>query len=97
MDGARSRSLRADGEVLPPDTGTEAQRPKDLAFKGPFESERGSYGNSICFHFSSIKQFGGCPRPLGQAYNAPGPDTSHHAPQEAGRGKAHPRHGEVGS
>ena len=96
MDGAQSRSLRADGEVLSPDTDTEAQRRKDSAFKAPFESERGSYGNSICFHFSSIKQFGGCPRPLRPEDDAPSSDFAHHAPQEATRGKAHPGQGEVG-
>src|SRR5579872_3756756 len=96
VDRARSRMLPADGEVLPPDTGTEAQRRKDLAFKAPFESERGSYGNSICFHFSSIKQFGRCPLPLRPEDDAPSSDFAHHAPQEAARGKAHPGQGKVG-
>jgi len=51
VGGAQSSTVRADGELLPPDADIEARDRRDLALKPPFESERGFYGSSICLDF----------------------------------------------
>jgi hypothetical protein len=88
--------LHADDEMSPPDDGNEAQGRKALTFMDLFQSDEGSYGNSIRSHFSATEQLDGSGQSspsLGGA-TAPTPDSSF-ASQEKARTKGPPGQGEA--
>jgi hypothetical protein len=83
--------------MLPPDDGNEAQGRKALTFMGLFQSDEGSYGNSIRSHFSATEQLDGrgqsSPSLVGAS--APTPDSSDFSSQEKARTKGPPGQGEA--